>query len=71
MSDLKFSWRNPSSVNQTLVMKSFVIAAALALFACLESRVLAAHATKPNILLVFVDDLGWGDFSCFVKGSDR
>ena len=22
-------------------------------------------ATKPNIILVFIDDMGWGDFSCF------
>ena len=24
-----------------------------------------AHAAKPNIILVFIDDMGWGDFSCF------
>ena len=24
-----------------------------------------AQATKPNIVLVFIDDMGWGDFSCF------
>lgn len=22
-------------------------------------------ATQPNVLLVFIDDMGWGDFSCF------
>ena len=22
-------------------------------------------AAKPNIILVFIDDMGWGDFSCF------
>jgi uncharacterized sulfatase len=22
-------------------------------------------AEKPNIILVFIDDMGWGDFSCF------
>ncbi|SVD57548.1 uncharacterized protein METZ01_LOCUS410402, partial [marine metagenome] len=21
--------------------------------------------SKPNIILVFIDDMGWGDFSCF------
>ncbi|MBK1881803.1 sulfatase-like hydrolase/transferase [Luteolibacter pohnpeiensis] len=25
----------------------------------------AFSAEKPNVLLVFVDDMGWGDFSCF------
>ena len=24
-----------------------------------------AEAEKPNIVLVFIDDMGWGDFSCF------
>ena len=24
-----------------------------------------AQAAKPNIVLVFIDDMGWGDFSCF------
>jgi arylsulfatase A-like enzyme len=26
---------------------------------------LAAAAERPNIVMVFIDDLGWGDFSCF------
>ena len=26
---------------------------------------LQAGAAKPNIVLVFIDDMGWGDFSCF------
>ena len=26
---------------------------------------LAKEAERPNILLVFIDDMGWGDFSCF------
>jgi len=25
----------------------------------------AAAASRPNIVLVFIDDMGWGDFSCF------
>ena len=22
-------------------------------------------AARPNVILVFIDDMGWGDFSCF------
>ena len=29
------------------------------------SLALGESATKPNIILVFVDDMGWADFSCF------
>ena len=25
----------------------------------------SALAAKPNVILVFIDDMGWGDFSCF------
>ena len=25
----------------------------------------AIAADRPNIVLVFIDDMGWGDFSCF------
>jgi hypothetical protein len=25
----------------------------------------SALAERPNIILVFIDDMGWGDFSCF------
>ena len=34
----------------------------------LSSNVLSASSQKalpPNIIMVFVDDMGWGDFSCF------
>ena len=25
----------------------------------------AAESKRPNVVLVFIDDMGWGDFSCF------
>lgn len=25
----------------------------------------AAEARRPNFVVVFIDDMGWGDFSCF------
>jgi uncharacterized sulfatase len=28
-------------------------------------RLLAAEPSRPNIVMVFIDDMGWGDFSCF------
>lgn len=31
----------------------------------------SAHPTKPNIVLVFIDDMGWGDFSCFGNEAAR
>ena len=34
----------------------------LALAAVLHTTLAAA---QPNIVLVFIDDMGWGDFSCF------
>jgi len=29
------------------------------------STILSAADSRPNIVLVFIDDMGWGDFSCF------
>ena len=37
------------------------------LLCCLLSC-FAVSAEKPNVVLVFIDDMGWGDFSCF--GND-
>ena len=42
-------------------MRSFLL---MALFA-LPGILPAAEAPKPNIILIFIDDMGWGDLSCF------
>lgn len=44
-------------------MKWFLAFLGLLVF-CLD----AAAAERPNFVLVFIDDMGWGDFSCF--GND-
>lgn len=48
--------------NQTscLLFRGMLLASALLLMA-----VPAVGADRPNIVLVFIDDMGWGDFSCF------
>ncbi len=38
---------------------------ATAMFSILLFGSLAQSAERPNIVLVFIDDMGWGDFSCF------
>src|SRR6187402_2075576 len=50
------------------MMKSLVLAFA-ALVVCL-SRLQAAEA-RPNIVMVLIDDMGWGDFSCFGNKEAR
>jgi len=42
---------------------SFVIRLLFIFLACLVQPLSAAE--RPNIILVFIDDMGWGDFSCF------
>ena len=48
-------------------VNTFLISASLG--AVMASATCAAEkstiAKKPNIILVFIDDMGWGDFSCF------
>lgn len=43
---------------QLLVIASAILAAPAA-------TLLAAPPVKPNIVMIFIDDMGWGDFSCF------
>jgi len=43
-------------------MKTFL---SLLLFLVVVGSVTRAHATSPNIVMVFIDDMGWGDFSGF------
>ncbi len=38
---------------------------ATAMPACQSIAASRRSAAKPNIILVFIDDMGWGDFSCF------
>lgn len=40
-----------------------VISVFAALIACRSAN--SADAPRPNIVVVFIDDMGWGDFSCF------
>lgn len=39
--------------------------ALLPLFCCLITAPLSAAERPPNVILVFIDDMGWGDFSSF------
>jgi arylsulfatase A-like enzyme len=52
------------------IMKHVCLAALFAAFALLPAlnHTLLADE-KPNVILVFIDDMGWGDFSCF--GNDE
>jgi hypothetical protein len=41
------------------------LAALLGLISLTNLPAVSAESRPPNIVMVFIDDLGWGDFSCF------
>ena len=44
---------------------STLLIAALTILFSATSAICAESTSHPNIILVFIDDMGWGDFSCF------
>lgn len=37
----------------------------LSLLMCIPSEALANTGSRPNIVFIFIDDIGWGDLSCY------
>ena len=50
-------------------MRVFVALAVWCVVAC--DSVLRGAEGGPNIIMVFIDDMGWGDFSCFGNGEAK
>ncbi|MCA9154983.1 MAG: sulfatase-like hydrolase/transferase, partial [Planctomycetales bacterium] len=46
-------------------MRSFLSLAILFCLTCCGNTAFAAEATRPNLVVVFIDDMGWADLSCF------
>lgn len=48
-----------------VLRNSSLLRVTLAAVVTLTMAVPALSADRPNVVLVFIDDMGWGDFSCF------
>ena len=58
--------RSPHQKNaQGAVMNRFTIFVGFILATIPQIGLAGDSAAKPNIILVFIDDMGWADFSCF------
>ncbi|MCG8698203.1 MAG: sulfatase-like hydrolase/transferase, partial [Bacteroidales bacterium] len=44
-------------ISNTLVLSIFIT--------ILTTQLKANNTSQPNFIVVFIDDMGWGDFSCF------
>ncbi len=56
---------SPNVVRTSARREMSLRAIAIALLACVMCQALSATATRTNIIMVFIDDRGYGDFSCF------
>ncbi len=48
-----------------------MILAVLAILLYGSKSLPAAEAQRPNVVMIFIDDMGWGDFSCFGNNDAR
>ena len=53
------------NMNRALKHASVLFRSLIAAIVFAPLTITTAAAERPNILLVFIDDMGWGDFSCF------
>ena len=49
----------------TRLLRILTVAIVAPLILQTPTMLLAATTDRPNLVLVFIDDMGWGDFSCF------